>query len=539
MFGIYFLFSFRGILFACIVAFLLYIIRGYPQWKTDRQEQQQQQQQQQQPAETVKSTEHKQQENNIGNLSIAHYILVSPFAALYILARVIFDTVRFSIYYALWTIERAMPYVDDWLFETVTVSLPTKINQCSQWWEERGGPAFYAYQANFRQHTLPVALQYVENTAIAIYRIGCAIQSLSQETMVAWRKFINAHDWKQLAEDLCEIGYRNIWQPTTAVISRIMHLCRLVYQGAAHLYISVKNDMVWIATVVVPTVYDYCASTRLVQFLQRVIMVSRRALLWVGAQIKDFVLAPTIGRILTWLVKAIDQLLLMLQTHQFQQRLEIMYIFLAPHIVWTLSECCLLGSYLASLLEAAYSQIIYPAYRLYVKHVVPQLSATYHQLRDKVSQYFVTYIYPTWLRVVLYLEKPAAWLYFKIGPLVHTVCKHLFDVIGAYLTQIVEYTHIITSQCLKATLILTHRMYMALQSWLTKQAPLLSSSLQQVSGYLYNLNWQAMTNEVTSIIYAIYQWTTEQGGLVYASFERSLTTWVKEQAKAAKDIKTQ
>jgi hypothetical protein len=194
---------------------------------------------------------------------------------------------------------------------------------------------------------------------------------------------------------------------------------------------------------------------------------------------------------------------------------------------------------LASLLEAAYSQIINPAYRLYVKHVVPRLSATYHQLRDKVSQYFVTYIYPTWLRVVPYLEKPAAWLYVMIGPLVYNVCKRLFDVIGAYLTQIVMYVHIIASQCLKATLILTHRMYMALQNWLAKQAPLLSSSLQQVSGYLYNLNWQAMTNEVTSIVYAIYQWTTEQGGLVYASLERSLTTWAKEQAKAAKDIKTQ
>lgn len=535
MFRFSFFFSIQSLLILCIALFIFYILQDYPQWKSNRQ-----------PATTreeSKPTSSKQQQesaenkkDSIENVSIAHYILVMPFAVLYIIVRVLFDAIRYSLYYTLWTIEQSLPYIDDWLFDTLTVWLPAKVNEWSEWWKDKGKPAYLIYQDHFYQHTLPALIQLMENAFVNLYRLGCVCQSLASELIDIWTKFVNGHDWNQLVDDLSEVAYRAICQPMMTVTTSIIRLCQLIYRGTKYLYLSMKADIVWAATEAVPRMYDYVISTRLVHLLSAVFDLLYKQLLRIILGIRDHLLAPTLGRALSWLVRGIDYVLLLLQTNKFQQRLERVCRFLIPQTTWVITEIWRTVSDLWTVIRMIHYQLIYPAYLVYVKHVMPRLSVGYHQMRDRLIQLYKRQIHPAWLYLIPYIRTPIIQIYIFIRP--------LGNLTQAISTELIKWSLRLGS-CMQVGIIqffqlfavYMHQLYEVLQQWLMKQAPLLSKLLQHCLDKIYAYNWQGMKDDLMNNGFILYQWISEECNLIYASIERSLVVWVNEQASMTNEKK--
>ncbi|KAI9485182.1 MAG: hypothetical protein EXX96DRAFT_603562 [Benjaminiella poitrasii] len=332
--SIQYILSIKGIFYITVLAILIYFLRGYPQWKS-------QQCNNKQPSFKANVTDTnvraQQTPNSIKTekpISLANYIIVTPFAALYILGRISIDAVRYGLYYMLWTCERLMPYIDDWLFDFVTISIPQKYAKIGQWWIQQGKPSYIHYTALFKQNTLPSMIQWLESFFINVYNACCKIQSLVLQLKSIWRRIIDRHDWHQLMDDLCLITYNTCWIPAAWTMTRAVRLSTLIYTGIYAISISIIDEIKWICQVAVPITYNYLASTRLARFALQAFSISK----WIFKAVYFNILASIVNRILTWFVKAIDKLIILFEQHTIHRKLAKIYRTIAPHLVWIALE---------------------------------------------------------------------------------------------------------------------------------------------------------------------------------------------------------
>ncbi|KAI9273179.1 hypothetical protein EDC94DRAFT_594092 [Helicostylum pulchrum] len=547
-----FIFSLKGITLIALTAFFVWLLTGYPQWKQQRTTtttttthtnhdslktkiSTEIASLKQEAGQQVNNPEANGQQDTQGNnrpikdLSLAHYILVTPFAALYILGRVILDTVRYSVYFVIWSCERSIPHIDDWLFDKVTIWLPKKYSELEQWWIYKGKPSVAAYSHHFQHATLPAIIKNTETFFETGYRIGCTVSSATQDFIDAWKRFTQRHDWHQLTTDLGNVAYIVIWAPLVWVVIRSVRLANLVYSGLRSVAISVQGDVVWICSTLIPAVYDYMITTRLAQWIYIGILSAGKGMRSTCLALHQYVLVPTLGRFLIWLVKSIDQAILLLQDHTIQQKLHRIYKWMAPKIVWTILEFSGVFLEIVKWAHSVCIQLLYPAYRLFMKRVLPSLAIAYQKI--VVHWGYELHLYPAWVKVYPYLNTPLLWAYTNVTvPLLNGVYTFVASISNHVTRLLLVKLQIILNKAIEISIFYSQWSYRITQSWLLKQAPVLSEIIQNsYQVFLNACDWDSLKQDTVALCTDLYDWIQVQSNLVYLSIERSLSSWVKEQ----------
>lgn len=539
MFGITYLFSYKGILFISLLTFLVWLLGDYPQWRAKRANN---------VAVTTETATSKTAETKsvqpdnvkhqrpIENLSLAHYILVSPFAAIYILGRAILDAIRYSFYFVLWWCEKSVPYIDDWLFDKATIWIPNKYNQLESWWISTGKPGFVSHKQQFQQQTLPILIENLELFFKKTYQVGCIVASSIQDFINAWKRFTQRHDWRQLATDLSNVAYTVIWNPSVWIVTRSIRLATLVYRGLRAAAVSIRDDVIWISTTLIPSMYNYTISTRLVKQCITSTTKLIKVIEQVCLGIHVYLLIPTLGRFLTWLVKSIDQLILLLQDNTLQQRLTRIYRFTAPHLTWILFELGGIATDIATWMHLVFVQVLYPAYALFMKRVVPRLAIAYQKV--VIHWGYELHIYPAWLIIYPYMNTPLLWAYTHLTvPMLNGIYTFVVSISSFVTEHLVVKLQILFSKMIEISWSSSQWMYNVAQTWLIKQAPVLSGLIQTLYTLMINsCDWEGLKQDTWLIVSELYDWTSKQSNVLYFSLERSLSAWAKEQGAQDKKM---
>lgn len=542
MLGLTFIFSLKGILSISLLTFFIWLLGDYPYWRAKRANNKNSITVTTATTATAETTSLQPDTNDtnekhqkpIENLSLTHYILVSPFAAVYILGRAILDTIRYSLYFALWWCEKSIPYIDDWLYDKATIWIPKKYNEIESWWITKGKPGFISYKNHFQQQTLPTLIANLELFFIKTYNTGCIVVSSTQDFINAWKRFTQRHDWRQLATDLSNVAYTVFWNPLVWIVTRSIRLGKLVYHGLRSAAISIRDDIMWICSTLIPVIYNYTISTRLMRLCGISITKLTKGVHQLCLGIHEYLLVPTLGRFLTWLVKSIDQLILLLQDHTIQQKLLRMYRWTAPNLVWTIFEFSSFVTEIGTWARFVFIQLLYPAYVLFVRRVIPRLAIAYQKI---VIQWgYELHIYPAWLMIYPYLNAPLLWAYTKLTVPVLNGLYTLVASLSTYVTQhLVVKLQTILSKVIEISMSYAQWVYSVIQSWLIKQAPVLSDLIQKLYTLIINsCDWDGLKQDTWLIMTELYDWTSKQSNMVYLSFERSLSAWAKEQGKEKK-----
>ncbi|KAL9558760.1 hypothetical protein MBANPS3_000746 [Mucor bainieri] len=528
-----FIFSIRGAIYISVIAFLAWLLQGYPSWRQNKLASLKPDDDTSIPAAAAAAAaattttgaipKDSATQSNASppseKLSLAHYILVTPFAAFYIVGRALFDAIRYSIYWFLWSCERTIPHLDDWLFDVVTVTIPRACTATEQWWAHQGKPACQRYAAYTQQHVIPSTVHGLEVFFVGVYRVGCGMQTIAMEFVNAWRCFVDRHDWHQLATDLGNVAYKTCWVPAAWLVTRTTRLCKITYTGLRAMVISIGNDVHWTCTVAIPCAYNYIASTRAAQWIGH-----GAVFVWKGAEkggiwISDHVLAPTVGRLLTFLQRTI------------QEKMERLYRLVAPHVVWMCMDSVavvndiLVGSY------HAYKELIVPTYALFMKHIMPRLTIAYKAAATNLVEWHNRHLYPAWLVIYPYLNTPLLWIYTNLTLPVYREMYTLITTMANYMTQhLSAQLWTLGAKLVDATTAYATSVYSFIQYWLLKQAPVLAAFIQASYERVTRLcDWQALYQDATSVVAVMYDWISKQSNVMYASLERSLGAWADEQ----------
>jgi hypothetical protein len=541
-----FIFSIKGLLYVSVIAFLTWLLTGYPEWRQSKRKVPPKKETKDDimPAPAPEDIDNKailkdekttvpssKSSTPTEKLSLAHYILVTPFAALYIVGRVIIDTIRFSIYYTIWSCEKTLPHLDDWLFEFATIFIPKAYNRTELWWAERGKPACIRYYAYTQQHIVPYTIHGLEVFFIGTYKVMCAIQTIIVEFIATWKRFVDRHDWHQLAIDLSDIAYKTCWVPTAWIVTRTIHLCKITYVGVRAMVTSIANELKWICMIAVPSVYNYVASTRLAQFTYRGLIIVAEGAQWGCVCLNEYLLTPTIGRFLTFLVRSIDSLILLLQQRTIQEKLERIYRLVAPHVVSMFMDCAaiindfIVGSY------HVYKELVFPTYKLFMKHVMPRLTIAYKAAAANLAGWYNAHIYPAWLLIYPYLNAPLLWMYTN---LTLPVYREVYNIVATFISYITQHLSAqlwnLGAKLVVMTRVYAQYIYSFIQFWLLKQAPVLAGFIQSSYEKIIQVcDWGALQQDIVSTISIMYNWISKQSNLIYYSLERSLSSWAEEQ----------
>jgi hypothetical protein len=352
------------------------------------------------------------------------------------------------------------------------------------------------------------------------------IQSCTQDFIAAWKRFIERHDWHQLATDLSNIAFIVFWNPSVWIVTRSINLGKLVYSGLYSASMSMKNEFIWIFTVLAPKIVDYIASTKLAKLSYIGVIKVSNGVQWISVNIYKYILVPTLGVFFTWLVKSIDRLLIsLLQSHTIQEKLSALYRWITPNLVWIIFESSSLVREIVTWAHFIFIQMVYPAYILFMKHVVPRLAIAYQSI--VVKWFYELHLYPTWLKIYPYLNTPLYWMYTHLTlPAVNNLYR-LFTSISYYVTQ----QQLVLLQTLfNKVMIYTQIIYSGIQTWLIRQAPILSNMIQKLLQLVANsFDWNGLSKETLYTATSLYDWISIQSNIVYLSLERSLSTWAKEQ----------
>lgn len=542
-----FIFSIQGFIYISILALLTWLLQGYPSWRQEKLASLKSDDKNKlllspaaaaatttttsSPSSSSLSKDSTQENAPTEKLSLAHYILATPFAAFYIVGRATFDTIRYSIYWLLWSCERTLPHLDDWLFDFVTVSLPRAYTTMEHWWTEQGKPTCQRCTEYTQQHVIPNTVHGLEVFFVGTYRVGCNIKAITIEFVNAWKRFVDRHNWHQLAIDLSNVAYKTCWVPTAWLVTRTTRLCKITYTGLRAMVISIGNDVHWICTVAIPSVYNYIASTQLAQWIWRGSVAVWKSFEKSGIWINSYLLAPTIGRLLTFLVRSIDSLILLLQQRTIQEKLERIYRLVAPHVVWACMDSVAVLNDIVSGSYHVYKELVVPTYALFMKHIMPRLTIAYKAAAANLVEWHNTHLYPAWLVIYPYLNTPLLWIHTN---LTLPIYREMYTMVATMINYMTQHLNAqlwnLGAKLVGFTAAYAASVYSFIQYWLLKQAPVLAAFIQSSYEKVIQLcDWNALQQDIMSSVALMYDWISKQSNAMYSSLERSLGAWADEQ----------
>ncbi|KAI8367602.1 uncharacterized protein BYT42DRAFT_504479 [Radiomyces spectabilis] len=520
-----------------VIFLLLWIARDYPAWRESRLLSTTQDRKTHNSHDAVSSSQSDKKDINPKepssshhreNLSIAHYILAAPVATFYIAGRALYDLIKFGLFRLLWLGEQLAPKLDAWLFHTVTVLLPNKVEAAESWWERRGKLIMADAQRTMQERFLPTTVRIIEHTCIALYKGYLVLEQCMVRTYRCWRQFYEKHDWRQLALDLADVWYTNFWIPVSHGLSRLYNLSRVIYRGCLDIAISLWQDIQWLFTVIVPAIELFIRSTTAWTWVTSTVQhIYTQALSAIRRLHPIYVFLHTLS------LQLLDTIVKALHSHTFQRRLLSFRQFLGSHTVWLLCEALAMMGDTMHGAEWITVHFITPTVMVFMAHVLPRLSVAYKQLRDTTVALYEKYLCLAWTAVYPYLQQP--WQY-----MIHSLYGILMPVLGflqsLYTCSINTINRAVYSMMPLGTAVL-FQVASWCQQWsdqlkqtLEKQLPVVYRGVHVSYEWVYSHDWQGLADDLIAVLMAIRSIAYEQCQLVYSSLERTVHQWAKEQA---------
>ncbi|KAI9320524.1 hypothetical protein BX666DRAFT_1908894 [Dichotomocladium elegans] len=507
--------SWNSVCFFLAICLLAWVCRDYPSWRQERRDRSKNA-----PPPADRKLSHCEPDRQTSaeaaganDFSILHYILAMPVASIYIVARAVYDAIRFTVFWALWGLEKSAPSVDDWLFHTLTVWLPEKFGQLDHWWTEQGSLLWQDAQNYTTQCIIPMIIRTFERLFVVLTQLAGVLHKF-------WL------DFKCFRQMLVEFGNRRkliiidfVEKWIVPVILRLWRLAVILYEGAVRVCRSIWQDIVWIAQVVIPSTIEVIAKTRLFRWLHSVIFA--------GIEIAHCIvskLSVPLLRILHLVVlKALIAMNNLLQSHLFQRHWRQIRNAISVRMVWFILEASEHVQSSVRFLQFIFAHVLLPVAILYMRNIHPRLSRAYH-LWVSVLVYRV--LQPMWIAIhpyviILYrlihsrLSVPLA----AFSTLVQMIAWQGLELghrIGLYLGLAVQ-------SVLKSLLPAIQVIYSWVAIWLERQVPAVTHACQIIWDLVASYDWVNLWSQVI-------QWSTTQGETLFLSLERMLIDWFKDQA---------
>ncbi|KAI7887162.1 hypothetical protein K492DRAFT_202771 [Lichtheimia hyalospora FSU 10163] len=505
------------IYFSILVLFLIWLCQDYPTWRRERQQLDSGTREDTPTAapalasassSSPSSTTTKKQEDKDGNkhsFSLAHYILATPLAVVYMVIRLILDALRHVIYWTLWGMEQAAPHVDDWLFDKVTVWIPAKLEQWQQWWEHHGKIYLETVQQYIKDRFLPALIEGVEKTVIGLVYGGREAARLWDQMILAWHRFMQKHDWQQLAADLVDA--------LTPMALRITTLVAMVYHGALRIGRSLKQDALWIWTVAIPFIVNKVAASS--NTIRRILDSCYLA----GTWIKDHMVTPTLRIAQPAIIKMVDMVVFIIQSPTFIKFQHDCYRAIAVRFVWSVMESMTMMQDMSYCMEWMILHTLVPLIRCYIDEIQPRLAQVYHHMVTLLVQQVLMPIYkrlyPLCITMYTSIARP-------IVMSIHHVAQHTWRMVS-----------ILGQQAIQVTLHGLQHMWPIISTtahWLQQHAPFLFKLFGSIH---FKVDWPSLGQDVMEM----GRWMVTQAENILASFERSLSEWIKDQSLPENDDK--
>lgn len=504
------------ILFCILALFLIWLCQDYPTWRRERQQLDSSSSNSTSTASstaassttassssTEPTTPRKEDDSNNHSFSLAHYILATPLAVVYMVIRLIVDALRHATYWTLWGIEKAAPHVDDWLFDKVTVWIPAKLEQWQQWWEDDGKRYLQTVQQYTKDRLLPALIQGVERTVVGLVYGGREAARLWDQMMLAWHRFMQKHDWQQLAADLVDL--------MTPMAIRIARLVVMIYHGSLRIGRSLKQDALWIWTIAIPFVINKVASSS--NTIRRVVDSCCLAGIWM----MDHIVTPILRTVQPVIINMVDTILVIVQSPTFIKLRHDCYQAMAVRFVWTMMECMTMVQDASYCVEWVILHTLVPLIRCYFDEIQPRLAHVYHQLVALLVQQLLKPIYqqlyPLCITLYTSIARP-------IVMSVYHVAQHTCTMVSSLGQQAIQVTLHGLQHLWPLVSFITQ--------WIQRQAPFLYKILSSIH---FKVDWSMLGQDVMEM----GRWMVTQAENVLASFERTLSEWIKDQSLPEND----
>lgn len=543
------LFSLSNLPYIAVLLLFLWLLRDYPRWRSEKistgavksgspastcQSEQVNINNKTSISDgaTEKKTSNDQATNN--QLGILHYILMFPFATIYVFVRGAIHFTRTLLYSLLWYLEKSAPTIDAWLFEKVTVWLPAKINQAKTWWNIRGIHHWKATRNYVRETTIPALITGIENTFFAIKRFYEFLRRLGVALQKLWHSIAHSHDWRQLALGTAEIWMIFIWPLVTYIAAKLHGIAMLVYVGSIRTIKAILEDIVWISTTVLPAACHYLASTRAVGALQRACHL-------LGYYMRRILalLAPVTGIIQQSTIATIDYLVRILQSEKFLKQWHTFERNLRAQTFWFLGEIFAFIISLGDLTRSFIDHALIPCIIFTRRELYPYLQATYEYLVDILQPLYSHLAAYFWRRVYPFLIP----LYRQISEFASAPMKALWTISCDFASKSWNAMAIYAFALLRITTNTLIHVAASITPFVKDAFSIVLSSVEshapKLLGVLHSA-FEQTVDFVSSLIHndlqvftnAFREWLTIQSELLFASLERILAAWFQEQTSS-------
>ncbi|KAI9275593.1 hypothetical protein BDA99DRAFT_495913 [Phascolomyces articulosus] len=560
-----FILSWRGLIFLSLLLLLFWLCQDYPTWRNDQinknntqsrsnhhdndvAPQFQQQQYDESSADKKKPTDNENYENNMNEddkddrqrpkkkdeLALIHYILAMPLATVYIVIRALLDCIRNVVFWTLWFLEKSAPVIDAWLFDKVTVWLPKKYQQCETWWLTRG---VYAWQntKNYVVHTaIPTTVYCIDQTCIGTVHVCRRINKTSIQFGDAWQRFAKQHDWKQLANDMADVWLAIVWQPIVWAISRGYRLGAMIYYGGRNVLWSLKDDIQWLITVAIPSLWKAVTDTELYGLVSEGASWFSIHSKWIIAKVLQQVVLPLLHNMRRGSIVLIDVIALIVGSDSFQTRLQKIRTIVLSNMIWWIEEqinfftdninlllrvakpcATYFGNELLPALTEAYKRLTKWLWDCYISYIRPALTDTYY------------FIQPTMIIAYKYASDIASVPFITIWEFVQTVGSVTWDAIQRYCQHSIMAAIPLIQQSSYHTWLLSKQFYTQLTLWLDEQAPYIMDAFSKACNLAITNGWALVTFDSAGMKEQIIH----ASELMFESLERIISEWIKEQSQ--------
>ncbi|OAD69632.1 hypothetical protein PHYBLDRAFT_188319 [Phycomyces blakesleeanus NRRL 1555(-)] len=462
------------------------------------------------------------------NLSLIHYILVSPFAALYIVGRALLDVLRLGVYWILWLCEQAGPRIDNWLFETVTESIPSRLGQLERWWNDRGLVWCRECIDYINKAVLPAVVTGVERGFGWFCSICAAINVGWTAACHTYTAIVNMHDWQAL--------FLKIWRPLESFCYRTHRILVLVYRvcysGAISLWEDIRSIYGGLSLV-----FDTVRSSWLAG---KIIDAIRSGVAWSSANFQPVldklhkqVILPvlTISGVLA--VYTVERIARVLESDGFRTRILRFRQALFSNLVWAVLDLLDMVKDINIWVGCLINTVVVPTVILFVQHLLPRLSKAHQRLRYVAIGVFENQVYPVWVRIyphtrpllelchkICALAVSQDWIVERLGWLnkwAVSGCRRMIENVGPVVYSATE----ILSRC-----------FWSVCEWMGSQAPLVAKAMEQMRRLVEELDWAGLQRDGLAVYWVVYDAVSVQSDLLFGSLERALTTCELEQSTA-------
>ncbi|KAG0166489.1 hypothetical protein DFQ30_007125 [Apophysomyces sp. BC1015] len=534
---------------AIILLFFLWIVKDYPAWRCKQIIGDTQTQGEQQTSSVVSKDDEKRKSSAMdekmseedSELTLAHYIMVTPMAVLYIIGRALLDMVRFCVFRFLWHCERMVPKLDAWLFEQVTVWLPAKAEQIETWWAMRGVHVWHSAQTYVCHTALPAVGQILETAFLCLCKVFNVLQHMAIHLHAAWQWLQCQRDWKQLVRDIADGCHSLCWDPCVWFLSRLYRLASLFFKGCRHTLVALRDDVRWLAA----ATSDICDSILATALFRS----SCGAATWIYTNAQRVLVYFVSLSQPIWIflcvifVKAVDRVIEVLQSKAFQRHWLDLRRATCSYMVWTICETFDFVDTIQGILGIGMRQFLQPSVVLFTKFVLPQLSDGYRRCVAYMDGAFRRYLFPVWVWTTMYLEVPLATLSRWTVNVSQIVCVHALQM-GNHMWE--RGQHIAAAVMVLARWIVArsgaagHFVYSKLTESCMEHAPVLAQKISQWTGQvIMSLDWVGLQRDSLLIMEALQEGVSAQLNLLFMSLERTFGTWANEPTKGSdNDLKT-